>query len=351
VSIAFALGWQMAELYRPDTRDGADTAGKDDLPGLGSLTAPQMATVGVHQVEAALAKLADPIKSAGQDLARTKAALDGVEKATVGPDRHAQVLALHVQLLATLTAADFRLGKAYGLGRALADTCRNPETADDLRREFEPERVANLCGWLADLSSTFPPHAGHSVRESLERWCKRLAADPSAVCVHLSSILPRLRRQGTLWRALLSGEKLGRDMLELSHYLRAAESLIVRVRGLTGHFIRRFRLLVGGIALLFLGGLALMSLGHSGSITAGAGAIVAAIGLGWKAVGGALGRAVAKVEQPAWAAQLDVAVADAITNLPPELPAPPGTEQATKRKRVGRWLVGGAPADTPPPTW
>jgi hypothetical protein len=259
------------------------------------------------------------------------------------------VLALHIQLLSTLTAADFRLGKAYGLGRALADTCRNPETADDLQREFGPARIATLGAWVGDLSSAFPPHAGHSVRDSLDRWCKRLSAGSAPDERQLKDVLSRLRRQGELWRALLSGEKFGKDMLELSNYARAAESLVVHMRDLALQFISRFRLMVGLIVLLFAGGvLLILALHDDASIAAGLGSIVASVGLTWKGVGGSLGRAVAKVEKPAWDAQLDVAIADAITLIPKELvpaPAPP-----TKTARLKRSLLGGAPADPRPRT-
>ena len=72
----------------------------------------------------------------------------------------------------TLTAADFRLGKAYGLGRALAETtlvtdAKNPQTFE---RVFARYRLANLLSWLADLKSVFPPHAAEAVRGSLQAW-------------------------------------------------------------------------------------------------------------------------------------------------------------------------------------
>ena len=53
------------------------------------------------------------------------------------PDRDAirkAILNLHVALLIQLTAADYRLGKAYGLGRALADTCASAHGDETERR-------------------------------------------------------------------------------------------------------------------------------------------------------------------------------------------------------------------------
>ena len=159
----------------------------------------------------------------------------------------------------------------------------------------------------------------------------------------------RLRRQGTLWRALLSAEKLGGDMLEISNYVRAAESLVVRMRDLALHFISRFRLMFALIAALFAGGVILIvAVPDSASSVAGIASIAASLGLTWRGVGGSLGRAIAKVEQPAWEAQLDIAVADAITLLPEDLLAPP-PGPPSRSVRLKHAIVGGAPHAAPPP--
>src|SRR5438067_11873602 len=63
-SAAFALGWQMAELYRPSlrrTRARLD----DDLPGLGSLSTADRVEILVDQVQAGVTKLAEPVWRAG----------------------------------------------------------------------------------------------------------------------------------------------------------------------------------------------------------------------------------------------------------------------------------------------
>ena len=48
-------------------------------------------------------------------------------------------------------AADFRVGKAYGLGRALADTCASSQSATRLGRELNEFRLKEIQGWLDDL--------------------------------------------------------------------------------------------------------------------------------------------------------------------------------------------------------
>src|SRR4029453_13512495 len=71
-----------------------------------------------------------------------------------------------------LTAADFRLGKAYGLGRALAQTALLPDAKhpETFQQTFARFRLDNLLGWLADLRSAFPPHAAEAVSGSLQAW-------------------------------------------------------------------------------------------------------------------------------------------------------------------------------------
>ena len=308
-SAAFALGWQMAELYRPSLR--RTSAGlDDDLPGLGSLSTPDRLEILVDQVQAGVTKLAEPVWRAGLPPI-TLLAL----RASLGSDDFEQhVLVLHRTLLGALTAADFRLGKAYGLGRALADTCRKPRDLDGLRKEFSAHRIATLRGWLDDLSSALPPHAAHSVASSLGRWSEWVVAH--AETTQLGMILAQLRRQGDLWRGLLSAEKRGHELLEFDNYLDASGALASRMAANARKAIAKFWLLMLVVAALVVGGIVLLVIGGSSQIVAGATSLLAALGLTWKGVGGALGRLVGRLEQPVWGAVLDVAIADAITLLP-----------------------------------
>ena len=114
--------------------------------------------------------------------------------ATDAAARREVIRRLHFELGAVLGAADFRLGKAYGLGRAIADTCRNPASAEELRRELGDARVATLVSWLDDLASAFPPHAGHAVRQSLRAWHVWAADEARPID---AATWPLLRRQGS----------------------------------------------------------------------------------------------------------------------------------------------------------
>ena len=212
----------------------------------------------------------------------------------------------------TLTAADFRLGKAYGLGRALAETtlvtdAKNPQTFE---RVFARYRLANLLSWLADLKSVFPPHAAEAVRGSLQAWAAwreaptlgpalddlRPASDaevngqapgPAPTSPRAAPALARrrtisgswlskhprepqtrpvdwrstadresvtraLHRQGQLWRAILSGEKDGVDLLTADDYVWAADQLLGHLRRLTLGLLRRFWITTTAVALVLV---------------------------------------------------------------------------------------------------
>jgi hypothetical protein len=315
VETAFALGWQMAELYRPELYHHRGRAATGDgLPGLGGLDSKQRRQLGLAQVQAALARLRDAIEQSelttpGLDAARHALDADAPEE-----ELRAAIAALHEQLLLVLTAADFRLGKAYGLGRALADTSQGPRSLEALRRELAPHRIATLGAWLSDLGSALPPHAAHVAHVSLNAWSTWAAGRDAEAD---ASSWKLLRRQGELWRALLSGEKRATDMLTTTNYLDAARKLLARLRTLVLAFLKRFWLLVLAIVALFAGGVTLiLTLDDSGGIAAGAGAIAASLGLSWKGIGHGLGGLLDKVERPLWDVELSAAVAEATCLVP-----------------------------------
>ncbi len=349
VALAFSLGWQMAELYRsgdgprPAARTSeSDEQQPDDLPGLSSLDDPKRAEILIDQVQAALARLAAPLAGAGF------AAIDLSGLRTPGtlppPDA---VLAVHVEILGHLTAADFRLGKAYGLGRALADTCRKPTDDASLRRQLDRYRVANLLGWLDDLNSAFPPHAGHAVAASLRVWSEWAAGDRQPPLAEQDA-LKLLRRQGELWRALLSGEKRGADMLDIDAWLDVADGFLHRLREAGFGALRRmWRLLALIVALFALGVVLMVVVDSSGSIVAGAAALLSSVGLTWRGIGGSLGQLAGKLEQPLFGSATDDAVAASITLLPKD-----ATSASAKRSRLALELPfrgRGAEPATPPP--
>ena len=89
----------------------------------------------------------------------------------------------------------------------------------------------------------------------------------------------------------------------------------------------------------------------SGTIVAGAGALLASFGLTWKGIGGSLGAIGGKVEIQLWGAELDTAIADAITLLPSPITRPrtlrhPPQRGQHRRRQLATQASAVAPAAT-----
>jgi hypothetical protein len=359
VVAAFVLGWHVAELFHANVPGTTQRrlAGVDRLTGIGELDPLSRARLLLAQVRVDL-EFAGQFGRSGQeppDTGPVKALLEA-EVRQPGQLR-AAVAELHRQLLMALTAADFRLGKAYGLGRALAQTALVPDAQhpETFRRTFARFRLDNLLGWLADLRSAFPPHAAEAVSGSLQAWAAwsdaptlRTAVEepgqaverrrPSTRPVDWSAAPDRegvtraLHRQGQLWRALLSGERDGLDLLSTDDYLWAADQLLGHLRRLTVRFLRRFWITTIAVAAIVAAALVVVVVVHAASaVVAAVLAAAGAIGITWKGGASSLGRVLAQAQRPLWDSELDVAVANAVTWLPRE------------RRTAGRTAT---PADT-----
>jgi hypothetical protein len=308
VSVAFTLGWQMSEVYRPERRATlAPPVSEHDLPGISRLTEVELEQMGLDQVQAGITKLAGRIINAGLELPDAEQFGDSLTEASDPVARQQTIRGFHVRLLSTLTAADFRLGQAYGLGRALADTTRDPP---DYVTELGRARIATLTGWVRVLGSALPDHAAHSVADSMEAWSRYV----SGAGRNDTDTQAKLRAQGELWRSLLSGEKQPTAMLETSDYLHAGEGLLQRTAALAGSFLKHYWWLVALVVILFVGGIVVIAVSASATaVVAGAGSVLASLGISWKGIGNSLGGATARLEQPLWQAQLDQAVYERIT--------------------------------------
>jgi hypothetical protein len=391
---AFILGWHVAELFHAKVPRSSQhrqaTLGK--LVGIGELDPLAQARLLLAQVQADVRRTWW-LDDSGHPLPDLSPVQSLLEAEVRQPGQlQAAVAELHRQLLVALTAADFRLGKAYGLGRALAETAllpdaKNPQT---FQRMFARYRLANLLGWLADLKSVFPPHAAEAVRGSLQRWAAwseapslrpvlddlRPASDaevngqapgpaPTSTRAapapatrrttpgawfsrHPSEPHPRpvdwgstadresvtraLRRQGQLWRAILSGEKDSLDLLSADDYMWAADQLLGHLRRLTLGFLRRFWITTTAVALILVAAIVTVLAVRAVSTTVAAVLTAAgAIGLTWKGAASGLGRVLGQAQRPLWDSELDVAVANALTRMPRERRAadrPPAAEGA-----------------------
>ena len=313
VSEAFGLGWQMAEIYRPDAPEQSPPVQAGDLPDLSQLNSTDWDEIGLYQLQAGITKLSESIETAGLDVPDAKE-FAKVLRATASADRAGALRKFHVDLLATLTAADFRLGKAYGLGRALADATRDPS---NFHVELQRSRAAVLAAWIRDLATAFPPHASHAVASSLERWSEWAANPPQDGDASQARILPRLQAQGRLWRSLLSGEKRATDVLEQIDYIGAGERMLKNAGALARRFLRHYAWACLAVFLLVVAGIVVMFVASSAAgVVSGAAAILTGLGFGWKTIGASLGTAAARAESPLWGAALDEVIYMRITPDP-----------------------------------
>ena len=331
VAAAFSLGWYTAALGHPAEVMASAAAERGELLGVAALTHGEALDFCRSQVEVAFARLKGVIEAAGlslDELERMRGCL-----AEVADEARAKaVVEFGSKALALLSAAEFRLGKAFGVGRGLMALTTRASAGVSVERQLTPAAVAALAAAIDDLSSALPPHAGHSVRRSLEEWSETVSdkKTPSE-----DETWRLLARQGELWRALLSGEKSGPDMLEIDDYLDAAARMSKRMRVVAGRFLRQFWWLAALVVLLFTGGIALMVATDAGATTAaGAGGVLASLGLTWRGVGGALGGLAGKLEQPLWGAELDNAITQAITLLPREK----GRDVSQRRRAIAHTL-------------
>jgi hypothetical protein len=371
----------MAELFHANVPRSVQRqqASPEKLAGIGDLDPLSQARLLLAQVQADLQR-AWQFGDAGQQPPDPSPVQSLLEAEARPPGQlQAAVAKLHRQLLVALTAADFRLGKAYGLGRALAETALLPDakSQETFQRAFARFRLANLLGWLADLKSAFPPHAAEAVRGSLQAWAAwsqaptlRPAIDDQprasdagvdgqapgtaptsprpAVPRWLGRLTPRswldkqpeesqartvdwgsprdresvtraLHRQGQLWRAILSGEKDCLDLLSTDDYLWAADQLLGHLRRLTLRFLRRFWITTMALAVIVAVAVVTVVVVRAVSTVLVAVLTAAgAIGLTWRGAASGLGRVLAQAQRPLWDSELDVAVANAVTWLPRE---------------------------------
>ena len=326
MAAAVTLGWYVGALAFPGQPRLTAAAARGDLGP--AITDGQVVDLCASHAKVAFTKLADLVAKATLSLP-----VESLEECLAAPDadgRRAAAADLASKSYAVLSATDMRLGKAYAVGRALLTLSSPPDAEATLRSHLTGPAVAPVVAAIDDLGSALAPHAGHSVRASILEWRASIETR-SAVAPEKDETWLLLARQGELWRALLSGEKSGLDMLEIPDYLDAAERMSRRMRKLAGTVLRRFWLLVVLIVALFGGGVALIvATNTDAAVVAGVGTILASLGLTWRGLGRSLGTLAAKLERPLWGAELDTAITQAITLLPREK----GRDTTEQRRKV-----------------
>lgn len=328
---AVALGWQAAQLYLSvGQQASAAEAPSDELPstlgGRGSLSADDR--LGVMQIHAGVVRLAPALNAAGlydKDLELPANFAD-----RDGEQRRRDITTFNEAALLRLYATDFRIGKGYTLGRALSNlSLAPPLTPGDASFEAVQCKLLKVCYWVQDLRSVLPDHAAKPVLDGVNLWrawlqdralARRNTGDPGGEAVE-REVKAALRRQGVVWRALLSGEKSATDVLSAQSYFDAGQTLIYNYRRMLTSFLRHwwpYAIAVGAALSGIIAVLLVFGGGTAGAIGAAATAL-AAIGVTGKTISTAVTNAVAPVERSLAEAEIDTAVGLAATRLPFDL--------------------------------
>lgn len=354
VRSAFALGWHVAELSCREDRAPATSGYR--LRALGALDSDIRRRLLIAQISADVDALGlerrgpvRPLRVAGALEDRRVDPLGKLDEIHLPPGPELEVSDLHLAILLRLTVKDFELGKAYSLGAGLGQTVLEayekvrPDLNGKLSMEdartrlqmvFTHELVLELWSYIKDLKSRFPPYAADPVAATLWDWCKWAGNTPQmtkglpAECGE--TIANRLRRQGQLWRALLSGERKPTDCLLFANYVDAASDLLRKYWMLAGRVLSRRR---GTLLLLIIAaGLALATLiavqQFANNLGASLVGVLAALGVSGAGVVAALKRALSQAENALWETEMTAAIAVAINQLPEMLP-----DSATLRLR------------------
>ncbi|MFI9528173.1 hypothetical protein [Micromonospora rosaria] len=330
VVTALRLGWWLADAFHQVRCAPAESGGRapggrpDKLSNFTEMPVRHRMRMYLDGVDVALADLArltrgDRLLRATRAAHARVAAPDAETPAWAG-DLLVLLDDLNLTVLRWTMATDPRIGRAYRLGRSLADTARGCDR-DPLLSRFT-QRQAEISRWLAELAGVLPPYSAEVVRRSLADWTGAVRTAGAGVvpdgAPDLAALGAEIREQGERWRSVLTGGLHPRDLLDEDDYARVARNLIIRDRRLVveatrGIFVPVLVPLLGALLAV----VAVSAVAASGSpATRGA---VALLGLGaglaaiWRSVSrGALAVA-GEVNRPLVDTELTVRMADRLS--------------------------------------
>jgi hypothetical protein len=339
VCLAVGLGWRLAELYDskrlpgpPRSRPGAEPL-PPHLPGFGDMSPHEKACALAAHVGADLSSLGAAL---GTQLPGAEGVLAVLSVAGHGRDDvRGAVLALHVGIRDRLAGSSPAAALGFGLGRMLADTVLLPTSGEPglLGEQFDRYRLANAFAWLDDLDAQLPARSAAAVRASLKAWEQWVAGrrhadgliDPAKVD---KRAIRALRRQGELWRRLLTGEQAAGELLDGRAYVGAAASLLANSRRIAFHYLWKWSwaiLLAAGATTAAVW--AAVSYAPAGTDRVAAVLVAAAgfLGVSWAGVRATLGTALQQAESALWEAEVVAAIGKAATIIPEKKPESAGT--------------------------
>jgi hypothetical protein len=329
--LAVDLGWRLAQLYDSKELPGPPQTTRPKqlpphLPGFGEMTPHEKACALTAHVGADLASLRTAL---GAELPN----VDGVNAAlNVAGHRHDEVRRavhdLYLEARDRLAGSSPAAAVGFGLGRMLADTALLPTsgTPEVLGERFDRYRLTNAFVWLNDLDAVLPAHSASAVRASLGAWEKWVAnrrrpdgtVDPAQVN---QRTIRALRRQGDMWRRLLTGEQAADQLLDTRAYVGAAASLLANARRLVFRYLWKWLwAILVALASVAASVWAAVTYAPAGTARVTAVLVSAAgfLGVSWAGIRATLGRALGQAEQAMWEAEVVAAIGRAATITPKE---------------------------------
>jgi len=353
VQCSFGLGWHVAELCYLPNDVANEVPDSRALVHISDLDLPSRARLLIAQICADLDRLhiewSPETGHSGERSGDATAVLEPIRvpvPSSAGvPDVKSIAADLHQPILELLTVRNAELGKAYSVGVGLASTvlmayeevartlagwtagtddrAMLPRVRDSVAKAFTRDQVEELWSEIKDLKSRFPPYAADPVAASVWDWhqwadCERTKRRQPTPSDQVMTVSNRLRRQGQIWRALLSGERKPTDVLLAANYVDGAidlvrkyASLVVRMLGanLGTVLVAVVAAAVLGIALLVLQTVGSSYLTWIAGLLAALGVSGAGLVAGVKSIAG-------KAEEALWETELTAAIGVAINYVP-----------------------------------
>lgn len=365
VTAALGLGWQLADLLETGAvRNGEQPERTSDLPSKSDLQPWQRTRIDLDAVGALIRQLTPRLRAAGVAIPKIEDAQTYADGQSTD-DFQGAIRELHESLLQSLHGAEERLGRAYDLGRSLAYMVIKP-TSDGFadsgelnnsempaQHQFRVHHVAKVQARLADLASVLPSNSARAVAISLQIWEDAILHPPSAPPAPRTRVIDRLpwptrkaqqpngaepqttepepapvdflMRQGKLWHALLTNQKQGVDMLDVNAYVQAAERLVTTTGALVVSVLKkRWAVIAAGVAVVVAVALGLVLFTDTSTgqrLTALLITAAGALGVTGASLKSTMTNAISSVERSLMAAEIDTAIAEAITVLPSDMRA------------------------------
>jgi hypothetical protein len=354
--LAVDLGWRLAQLYNSKELPGPPQTTRpkplpSHLPGFGEMTPHEKARALAAHVSADLAFLGAAL---GAELPTVEGVSAALSVAGHGRDEvRRAVHDLYVQARDQLAGSNPAAAVGFGLGRMLADTALLPTsgTPDVLGERFDTYRLANALAWLDELDAVLPAHSASAVRASLGEWEKWVTDQrrPDGT-VNRAQVgqgaIRALRRQGDMWRRLLTGEQAADQLLDTRAYVGAAASLLANARRLVFRYLWKWLwAILLALAAVAASIWAAVTYAPAGTARVTAVLVSAAgfLGVSWAGIRATLGRALGQAEHAMWEAEVVAAIGRAATITPkkgqdrPELSENSGPDDADGNRETSSY--------------